>query len=1246
MRISLLLLLLCTAVLQAQSLIEDFRCRLAAGVATGTITTVTCDQPHNFGGRHAMSRLSGVASVTEGKQAIIDGVTYTFRANLNNAAPGEVRIGSTGMETATNLFNAINDTGAGKGSAYSSATTAHATCSAFRPSGASVLVQYRTAGPAGHGIPVSANSPLGWNSSTLLIQWFVMLSGANGSWSAFGSDTTPKYYTATYVTANSFSVPFNSNALTPQSFAGQVVSVRRASGDGSRMFYPAPTVQGDIREAVTDEATLAITIPACADSNDEAACSRGYWNPDNQKAYMKDQKIQSFVVSGGVATITLTAPYVDGGESGFEPLEAGRLIHIRGMQQYATAANPGYAGAPNAPPQTEAAHMAKNSTRGYRVQSLSPDKTILTIHTALANGSYTLSCLPAGSCIGRTQNEGYIAITWRSSPLIYFRPRDTSGYLYPNGYLHYHVKQGEFDPLANRLRMWVKWGVNNPRSESGGLDFNIGTYPQTAAQDALGSGSHFYHYYNFSAYDGVWQQIEMTAAPSHQVGAGGGILWPNEPLRGHIFYPPWPGGARSYMEGLTILYLDPVGYKGPWDGQTMHLAGLAFDRTDNEPEELVRGRSIVYSPKRFIGGILTESAGYDVSWEAVPVSGLTYEVRYSTTQSLKSLGFSNGQGSTIVTPPGVNAGLNGAWWVSPAMSQQENFYAAIRPRVPVSGVTGAGQSPIWVVTRASLGVQAGDTVTVSGVGGNTAANQTAASVAAVKPRKFWWRFEPQVANGWSIPGKLASITSDAGVCTAQFTENHDLPPGWLIEVQGSTNAVLGSIPALAPKLYTVASVPTPQSFIFNCAGVANGVYNTDYSNAVHLAIQAFPGVGLSGTGNGGWTGGGVITSDDEYKNFAEVHYAPYVTTGTPPQPPANLAASAASSSAINLSWDDPSAGVASVRIERKQGSGGVYSEIALVEPGTATYSATGLLPATTYFFRARATNSSGTSSYGNEASASTIDPTAPPPAPTQLSAADASADHILLTWQDNAANETGYEVEMDAGTGFARVATAPANATEWSSYPALSLEPSRVYGFRVRAINSFGTSAYSAQVNPATLAPLPARLAAPPTPDSVVVHMQAPTTEPCQIRAGSALSSEPGPDGVRSRSIVVGGLLAEELYSLVVKCGSIASKRFEVATPANAPAGGTFTVLASRPVQAIGADNFLIDYGGTAENLNQTAAFSCSSAQCSAQVEYQAGWIAWVSRRWCRNRASDPGCALPANMLARSKPEAVVVGQP
>ena len=111
----------------------------------------------------------------------------------------------------------------------------------------------------------------------------------------------------------------------------------------------------------------------------------------------------------------------------------------------------------------------------------------------------------------------------------------------------------------------------------------------------------------------------------------------------------------------------------------------------------------------------------------------------------------------------------------------------------------------------------------------------------------------------------------------------------------------------------------------------------------------------------------------------------YVATGgrvnahnalIPPPAPTSLSATAASASQIDLSWTDNALNESGLRIERKAGSGGTYSQIATVLPNVISYSDTGLSASTTYYYRIRAYNAIGNSDYSNEVSS--ITPAAPP----------------------------------------------------------------------------------------------------------------------------------------------------------------------------------------------------------------------------------------------------------------------------
>lgn len=91
----------------------------------------------------------------------------------------------------------------------------------------------------------------------------------------------------------------------------------------------------------------------------------------------------------------------------------------------------------------------------------------------------------------------------------------------------------------------------------------------------------------------------------------------------------------------------------------------------------------------------------------------------------------------------------------------------------------------------------------------------------------------------------------------------------------------------------------------------------------------------------------------------------------------------------------------------------------------------------------------------------------PPAAPTALAGLATSGAEILLTWQDNASNESGFEIERSSnGIDFTKVATLPANRL---SYAATGLLVNTSYQFRVRAINTYGNSGYSNTIVISTL---------------------------------------------------------------------------------------------------------------------------------------------------------------------------------
>jgi hypothetical protein len=120
----------------------------------------------------------------------------------------------------------------------------------------------------------------------------------------------------------------------------------------------------------------------------------------------------------------------------------------------------------------------------------------------------------------------------------------------------------------------------------------------------------------------------------------------------------------------------------------------------------------------------------------------------------------------------------------------------------------------------------------------------------------------------------------------------------------------------------------------------------------------------------------------------------FVTAGSeaPPQAPSGLAATAVSSSRIDLSWNDVS-GETEYRVERSPDGSNSWTQIASPSVNQTTYSDLLVSAQQTYYYRVRAVNSGGFSQYSGVVSATT--PT-PGPTPTPAPGAQAVAWTGLL----------------------------------------------------------------------------------------------------------------------------------------------------------------------------------------------------------------------------------------------------------
>ncbi|HEY3324108.1 MAG TPA: lamin tail domain-containing protein [Planctomycetota bacterium] len=188
-----------------------------------------------------------------------------------------------------------------------------------------------------------------------------------------------------------------------------------------------------------------------------------------------------------------------------------------------------------------------------------------------------------------------------------------------------------------------------------------------------------------------------------------------------------------------------------------------------------------------------------------------------------------------------------------------------------------------------------------------------------------------------------------------------------------------------------------------------------------------------------------------------------------PMAPSNLAATAQSSYQINLTWTDNASNEDGFTVQRSPDGTTNWTQVGGVGPNVTAWQDTFVSPTTTYYYRVCAYTGIQPSGWTLVASATT--PQIPAPdAPSGFSAVADSETAITLSWTDNAADETNYQIDWspDGTTNWYKLVVLPADTT---SYQDTALAPVTTYYYRVYAFNAGGNS--DAEMANATTPPPP-----------------------------------------------------------------------------------------------------------------------------------------------------------------------------
>jgi len=320
------------------------------------------------------------------------------------------------------------------------------------------------------------------------------------------------------------------------------------------------------------------------------------------------------------------------------------------------------------------------------------------------------------------------------------------------------------------------------------------------------------------------------------------------------------------------------------------------------------------------------------------------------------------------------------------------------------------------------------------------------------------RISQHVVPGFSFRNLLLGFFFMANFCGSEYS----------IAVSGTTLAILPAAPA-----NLTATVVSSSAIDLTWEDKADNEEGFKIERGLNTAgpytLIATPGPNFEAFSDTGLAGNTkYFYRISAFNSDGQSAYSAVVTATTlpvAPKTPGNLTAAPASSSQINLAWQDNSDNEAGFRIERKT-LPGTYQQVALVGANVTSYASATLSPNTKYFFRVRAFNAGGQSDYANEVSVTTLPRT--PAAPGNLTATTVSNTKINLAWQDNSANEDSFKIERKKGAAgkFAQIARPGANVKKFADS---SLTANTAYFYRVAAANAGGHSDYSSEASATTL---------------------------------------------------------------------------------------------------------------------------------------------------------------------------------
>ena len=310
---------------------------------------------------------------------------------------------------------------------------------------------------------------------------------------------------------------------------------------------------------------------------------------------------------------------------------------------------------------------------------------------------------------------------------------------------------------------------------------------------------------------------------------------------------------------------------------------------------------------------------------------------------------------------------------------------------------------------------------------------------------------PTRVTGISLPGSSLSGSVPGGLSHLQSLSTLDL----------SGNQLTGSIPGQLANLPALATLKLSGNSLSGC--IPGGLRDVATHDLASLSL-----------------------------NYCDA---------TAPDPVATFTANVNGETSVKLDWtvpDDNHAPITGYDLQRRIGDLGAWIDVTPAPAADAnTFFVTGLEKTTRYSFRLRAVNDAGKAGWGKGSGARTR--LLSPALVTGVSAAPSGSSSITVTWNPRAVDDdnsiSGYRLQRRTETTTSNAAApgTTARATRWTdvspapsadatSYADTGLKQNTTYAYRMRALNSAGTSRWSEAASATTEA-------APPVPSGLTLSL-------------------------------------------------------------------------------------------------------------------------------------------------------------